>query len=97
MPRSAQGSRAGSRSLSTWIGPAPMSIEPSATSIVPGEAPVDRIVAQQVRIGLHVAQVVESDDGEIGAAGFVNCAQDVAADPPEPVDGDANRHAPSNG
>ena len=62
-----------------------------------GEAPVDRIVAQQVRIGLHVAQVVEGDDGEIGAAGFMNCAQDIAADPPEPVDGDANRHAPSNG
>ena len=62
-----------------------------------GEAPVDRIVAQQVRVGLHVAQVVEGDDGEVGAAGFVNCAQDVAADPPESVDGDANRHAPSNG
>ena len=61
-----------------------------------GEAPVDRIVAQQVRVGLHVAQVVEGDDGKIGAAGFVNCAQDVAADPPEAVDGDANRHGPSN-
>ena len=61
-----------------------------------GEAPVDRIVAQQMGVGLHVAQVVEGDDGKVGAARFMNCAQDVAADPPEPVDGDANRHAPSD-
>ena len=60
-----------------------------------GEAPVDRIVAQQVGVGLHVAQIVEGDDGEIGAAGLMDRAQDVAADPPKSVDGDANRHNPS--
>ena len=62
-----------------------------------GEAPVHRVVAQQVGVGFHVAEIVEGDDGEIGAAGLVNRAQDVAADAPEPVDGDANRHASSAG
>ena len=64
--------------------------------MVPGKRPWTEIVAQQVGVGLHVAQVVEGDDGEIGAAGLVNGAQDVAADPPESVDGDANRHDPSD-
>ena len=39
MPRSAQGSRAGSRSLSTRIGPAPMSMVPSPTATLPGKRP----------------------------------------------------------
>ena len=73
-----------------------MSMVPSPSLDRAGEAPVHGIVAQEVSVGFHRAQIVEGDHGEIGSAGLVNGAQDVAADPPEPVDGDANRHAASD-
>ncbi len=59
-----------------------------------GKAAVDRIVAQQMRIGLDRAEIVDGDDIDVLAAGFVDGAHDVAPDPPEAVDCDP--HLPSH-
>jgi hypothetical protein len=50
------------------------------------------VVAQQVRIGLDGTEIVDRDDVNVLAAGFVDCAHDVAADPAKSVDGDFQGH-----
>ena len=57
-----------------------------------GEAAVDQIEAQQVRIGLGRRQIVDGDDGQVLAVALDNCAQYVAADAAKSVDGDAYGH-----
>jgi len=59
---------------------------------VRGEAAVDAVEAQQMRIGLDRAEIVDLHDLDVLAARFHDGAQDVAPDAAEPVDGDANRH-----
>jgi hypothetical protein len=56
------------------------------------EAAVDRIVLQQVRVDLHVAQVVDGDHLDILAPGFIDRAHHQPPDPPEAVDRHPNRH-----
>ena len=50
------------------------------------EAAVHAVVAQQVRVGLDGAEIVDRDDLDIGAAGLDDGAQDDAADAAKPVD-----------
>ncbi len=58
-----------------------------------GEAAVHGIEAQQVRIGLDRAEVVDADNLDVLAAGLGDGAQHIAADTPKPVDRDADCHA----
>ena len=55
------------------------------------ERPEVRVVAQQVRHRLRIAEVVQRDDLEVRLA-LVLCAEEVPPDPAEPVDSDANAH-----
>ncbi len=59
------------------------------------ELAVHRIVTGEMGIGLGVAQVVYRHDLDVLAAGFVEGAQDVAADAAVAVDGDSDRHGNS--
>jgi hypothetical protein len=56
------------------------------------ELAVDRVVTQQVCVGLDRAEVVDGNDLDIGAAGFDDCSQHVAADAAETVDGNLDSH-----
>jgi hypothetical protein len=47
---------------------------------------------QQMRVGLHWAEIVDRHDLDIGAAGFDKATQGVAADAPESVDGQFECH-----
>jgi len=49
---------------------------------------VHRIVLEQMGVGLNRAEVVDGDDLDVLAAGFVDGAQDEAADAAETVDRD---------
>ena len=48
--------------------------------------------AQQMSIGLDRPEVVDGHDLDIGAPRFDDGAQHVASDPPEPIDGNSDRH-----
>ena len=50
------------------------------------------VEAQQVRVGLDRAEIVDGDHLDVLAAGFGDGAQDVAADAAEAIDGNAYRH-----
>ena len=54
------------------------------------EAAVDGVEAQQVRVGLDRAEIVDGDDLDVGAAAFDDGAQHVAADAAKAVDRDAD-------
>ncbi len=54
----------------------------------------DRVVLQQVREGLVVGEVVDSDDLDV-CAGGLHSAEEVAADAAEAVDADAYGHGSS--
>ena len=60
-----------------------------------GEAAVHGVEAQQVRVGLDRAEIVDGDDLDVLAAGLDDGAQHVAADAAEPVDGDPDGHSPT--
>ena len=77
------------------MGPRPTSMEVSVVVTVAGEATVHAIVAQEVRVGLHRAEVVDRHHLDIGAPVFDDGAQDVAADASEPVDCNFDSHVPS--
>ena len=51
-----------------------------------------RIEPQQMRVGFHRPQIVDRDHLNIGATGFDDRAQDIAADPSESVDGNFDGH-----
>ncbi len=53
---------------------------------------MDRVITQQVRVGLDRAEVVDGNDFDVGAAGFDDGAQNVAADATKTVDGNFNSH-----
>src|SRR5688572_16467900 len=57
-----------------------------------GEAAMDGIVAQQVRIRGDRPEIVDGYDLNVGAAGFYDCSQDITANPAKPVYGDAHGH-----
>ena len=57
------------------------------------EVAVHAVVAQQMRIGLDRAEIVDGHDVDVLAAGFVDRAHDVAADAAKSVDGDSDGHA----
>ena len=48
---------------------------------------MDRIEAQQMGVGLDRAEIVDADNLDIGAAGFGDGPQHVAADAAKAVDG----------
>ena len=56
------------------------------------EAAMHAVVAQQMRIGLDRAEIVDGDDVDVLAAGFMDGAQDVAADAAKSVDGNSDGH-----
>ena len=56
------------------------------------EAAVHAVVAQQMRIGLDRAEIVDGDHVDVLAARFVDGAQDVAADAAKSVDGNSDGH-----
>ena len=53
---------------------------------------MDAVVAEQVRIRLDAAEVVDRDALDIVAPALDHRAQHQAADAPEPVDGDLHGH-----
>ena len=57
-----------------------------------GKAPVDGIVAQQMRVRLHGAEIVDRHDLDVLAPGFHDGPQDISADPAKSVDCDAHGH-----
>ena len=59
------------------------------------ETAVDRIVTQQMGVGLDRAEVVDGNDFDVGAAGFDDGAQNVAADAAKAVDGNFYSHCSS--
>ncbi|MNL65641.1 hypothetical protein D3C87_1899970 [compost metagenome] len=56
------------------------------------ELAVDRIVAQQVGVGFNRAEVVDGNDFDIGAAGFDDGTQNIAADAAKAVNGNFYSH-----
>ncbi len=50
---------------------------------------MDGIVAQKMRVGLDRAEIIDRHDVNVGAAGFVDRPNDVAADAAEAIDCDA--------
>jgi hypothetical protein len=48
------------------------------------------IEPQQMRIGFDRSEIVDGDDLDVAAVCFGDCAQHVAADATESVDGDTN-------
>src|SRR5438552_17940747 len=57
---------------------------------------VDRVVTEQMRVGLGRAEVVERHDFDVLPAGLDDRAQYQASDAPEPVDGHTYRHVPNS-
>ena len=55
-----------------------------------GEAAVDRVEAQQMRVGLRRREIIDGDDGDVLALGLDDGAQNIAADAAESVDGNPN-------
>jgi hypothetical protein len=53
---------------------------------------MDRIEAQKMRIRPDRTKIIDRDNTDIRAARFDNGAQDIAADPPKPIDSDLDRH-----
>ncbi len=53
---------------------------------------MDRVVAQQVGVGLDRAQIVDGDDFDVGAAEFDDGAENVTSDTAEAVDGNFHSH-----
>ena len=51
-----------------------------------------RVEAQEMRVGLDRAEIVDGDHLDVLAARFGYGAHDVAADAAEAIDGDAYRH-----
>src|ERR1043166_4333720 len=51
-----------------------------------------RIEAQQMRVGLDRPKIVDADHLDVGAAGFGDGAQDIAADAAKPVDRNPDCH-----
>src|SRR5262249_32540626 len=54
---------------------------------------VDRVEAQQMRIGLDRTKIVDGHDVDILTTGFIDGAHDVAADAAKSVDGNSDGHA----
>jgi hypothetical protein len=50
------------------------------------KAPVDTVIAQEVRVGLHRAQIVDGDDFDVLTARFQNSAQHQPPNPAEAID-----------
>ena len=50
------------------------------------------VVAQQVRVGLDRAEIVDGDHVDVLAAGFEDRAHDVAADAAKSVDCNSDSH-----
>jgi hypothetical protein len=62
---------------------------------VHAERPEHRVVLEEVRHRLRVAQVVHRDDLDVGSA-RAHCAEEVPPDPAEAVDPDLDAHPPSS-
>src|SRR5262249_42434923 len=61
-----------------------------------GEAAMYTVVAQQMRIGLDRAEIVDADDLEFLVGMLQSRAHDQAADPAKPVDRNPYRHGSSS-
>ena len=56
------------------------------------EAAMHAVVAEQMGVGLHRAEVVDRHHVDVLAAGFEDRADDVAADAAKSVDGNSDGH-----
>jgi hypothetical protein len=70
-------------------------VSPS-TSTLRREPAVHGVVTHQVSVGLDRAEIVDGDDFDVGASGFVDGAHDVAADTAKSVDGNFEGHGDSS-
>ncbi|MCY1423008.1 hypothetical protein D9M71_387110 [compost metagenome] len=62
------------------------------------EGAVDTVVLEQVGVHGAVAQVVDGDDLQVLAVALgIQCAQDIAPDSAESIDGDAKGHGSTSG
>ena len=50
------------------------------------------VISEQMRVGLHAAEVVDGDRNDIVAPAFDDRAQHEAPNPPKPVDRDLHCH-----
>ena len=91
-PRSFQGSWAGSRTCDDLDLVAVDDHHAFAGFDGAGEAAMDAVVLQQVRVGVVVGQIVDRDDLDIVAARFVNSPQHQPADTAKSIDGNLNSH-----
>ncbi len=60
------------------------------------ELAVDRVIAEQVGVGLDRTQIVDGDDLNILATAFNDATQDETSDASETVDRYPNRHVISS-
>jgi hypothetical protein len=60
-----------------------------------GKTPVHRVVADEVGVGFHRPEIVDRDHLDIGAAGFDDGTQHIAADTAEAVDSYLDSHVTS--
>ena len=51
------------------------------------------IIAHQMRVGFNRAEIIQSDDLNIGASGFDDGAQNIAADPSKTINGNFYSHS----
>ena len=56
------------------------------------ETAVHAVELQQMRVGFHRTEVIDGNHLDIGAAGFDDGTQDVAADAAKAIDGDFYGH-----
>ena len=53
---------------------------------------MDRIVAEKMGVGLDRTEIVDADDLDVVAPGFIDRPQDEPADAPKPVDANPDGH-----
>ena len=92
-PRSLCGSWAGSRIAVTLILPQAHVDGVAVDRDDAREAAVHAVVAQQMGVGLHRAQVVDRHHLDVAPGVFDDRPQHQPADAAKAVDGDANGHA----
>ena len=60
-----------------------------------GEPAMHTVISEQMRVGLHAAEVVDGDRNDVLAPAFHDRAQHEAPDPTKPIDRDLHWHVGS--
>ena len=56
------------------------------------EAAMNAVIPEQMRVGLDRPEIVDGNDVDVLAAGFIDGAHDIAADAAKSVDGNSDGH-----